>query len=182
MANSRAAMTSFCHQVLWPCLHYAVPDAPKTKFFYGSVSFKQYRSLNQHIADVMSRTTTKATSGAPGADLVGFQTANYARHLRQTMSRMLVYESLPKSIQVEVHVAPVSTGGEAEKEWRESSEGKKTKEKGRFVDVGVFPMGIDVNSLREKKRNPKVEYWVQLLRQRYAGMKLIVGRDKVDEI
>ncbi|KAI6107095.1 glycosyl transferase [Pisolithus croceorrhizus] len=220
-------------QVLWPCLHYAVPDAPNTKFFYESASFKQCRSVDRHFADILSRTTTKATSVLwvddyhllffPGllrshsrtalapvgfflhlafhsseifrclsvrdsllkevldADLAGFQTANYARHLRQTMSRILVYESLPKSIQVEVPVAPVSIGGDAEKEWRESSEGKKTKEKGRFVDVGVFPMGFDLNSLKEKKRSPKVEYWVQLLRRRYAGMNLIVGRDKVDK-
>ncbi|KAI6013248.1 glycosyltransferase family 20 protein [Pisolithus marmoratus] len=222
----------FCHQVLWPCLHYAVPDAPKTKCFYESASFKQYRSVNQRFADViienyregdmiwvndyhlmllpaLLRSHPKTASapigfflhvafpsseifrclsvrdsllkGVLGADLVGFQTANYARHFRQTVSRILAYESLPKGIQVEGPVAPVSTGGEAEKEWRESAEGKKGKEKGRFVDVGVFPMGIDVNSLREKKRQPEVQYWVQLLRQRYAGMKLIVGRDKLDE-
>ncbi|KAI6022055.1 hypothetical protein EDC04DRAFT_2900953 [Pisolithus marmoratus] len=63
-------------------------------------------------------------------------------------------------IQVEDPVAPVSTGGEAEKEWRESAEGRKGKEKGRFVDVGVFPMGIDENSLREKKPQPEVQYWL----------------------
>ncbi|KAI6022063.1 glycosyltransferase family 20-domain-containing protein [Pisolithus marmoratus] len=120
-------------------------------------------------------------SGVLGADLVGFQTANYARHFRQTASRILAYESLPKDIQVEGPVAPVSTGGEAEKEWSDSAEGRKGKEKGRFVDVGVFPMGIDVNSLREKKHQPEVQYWAQLLRQRYAGMKLIVGQDKPDE-
>ncbi|KAI6023022.1 glycosyltransferase family 20 protein [Pisolithus microcarpus] len=201
----------FCHQaspfVLWPCLHYAVPDAPKTKYFYESASFKQYRSVNQRFADVivenyhegdiiwvndyhlmllpgLLRSHPKTAlapigfflhvafpsseifrclsvrdallKGVLGADLVGFQTANYARHFRQTVSRILAYESLPKGIQVE---GP-----------------------GRFVDVGVFPMGIDVHSLREKKRNPEVQYWVQLLRQRYAGMKLIVGRDKLDEI
>jgi trehalose-6-phosphate synthase len=27
-----------------------------------------------------------------------------------------------------------------------------------------------------------VEDWVQVLKQRYAGMKLLVGRDKLDEI
>ncbi|KAI5985763.1 glycosyl transferase [Pisolithus albus] len=89
--------------------------------------------------------------GVLGADLVGFQTANYAGHFRQTVSRILEYESVPRSIQVEGPVALVSIGGEAEKEWRESAEGKKTKEKGRFVDVGVFPMGIDVHALSEKK-------------------------------
>ncbi|KAI6107087.1 hypothetical protein EDD16DRAFT_1712601 [Pisolithus croceorrhizus] len=60
------------------------------------------------------------------------------------------YESLPKGIQVEGRATPVSTGSEAEKEWRESAEGKKTKEKGCFVDAGVFPTGIDRNSEGEE--------------------------------
>lgn len=61
--------------------------------------------------------------GVLGADLVGFQTANFARHFRQTVSRILAAEALPKGVQME----------------------------DRFVDVGVFPMGIDVGSLTEKK-------------------------------
>ena len=40
-------------QVLWPCLHYAIPDAPKTKLFYESASFKQYVAVNQRFADVI---------------------------------------------------------------------------------------------------------------------------------
>ena len=32
------------------------------------------------------------------------------------------------------------------------------------------------------RRNPEVSHWVQVLRQRYGGMKLIVGRDKLDEV
>lgn len=85
-----------------------------------------------------------------GADLVGFQITNHARHFRQIVSRILAYESLPKGIQVEGRATPVSTGSEAEKEWRESAEGKKTKEKGCFVDAGVFPTGIDRNSEGEE--------------------------------
>lgn len=65
--------------------------------------------------------------GPLGADLVGFQTVNFARHYRQTVSRILALEALPKGIQVE-------SGG-----------------RGRFVDVGVFPMGIDVAALRKKR-------------------------------
>ncbi|KAG1791951.1 glycosyltransferase family 20-domain-containing protein [Suillus variegatus] len=38
-------------------------------------------------------------------------------------------------------------------------------------------MGIDVGALRERRREPDVSYWVQLLRQRYAGMMIVVGRD-----
>ena len=40
-------------QVLWPCLHYVVPDAPKTKLFYESASFKQYMSVNKCSAEVI---------------------------------------------------------------------------------------------------------------------------------
>ena len=92
--------------------------------------------------------------GVLSADLIGFQTANYARHFRQTVSRILALETLPKGIQLEDH----------------------------FVDVAVFPMGIDVKALTEKKREPDVAHWVQILKERYQGVKLVVGRDKLDEV
>jgi trehalose 6-phosphate synthase/phosphatase len=40
-------------QVLWPSLHYAIPDAPKSKFFYESAAFKQYVAVNQRFADAI---------------------------------------------------------------------------------------------------------------------------------
>ncbi|KAG6843236.1 hypothetical protein H0H93_001774, partial [Arthromyces matolae] len=43
-------------------------------------------------------------------------------------------------------------------------------------------MGIDVGQLRQKKADPEVKEWIQLLTQRYAGMKIVVGRDKLDEV
>ena len=162
----------FCHQVLWPCLHYAVPDAPKTKSFYESASYKQYVAVNQRFADAIVAAyqdgdiiwvndyhlmllpqmlraklpnapigffmhvafpsseifrclsvRSQLLSGVLGADLIGFQTANHARHFRQTVSRILSAEALPKGIQLE----------------------------DRFVDVGVFPMGIDAQSLNDKR-------------------------------
>ncbi|KAF7979898.1 hypothetical protein HWV62_40284, partial [Athelia sp. TMB] len=206
-AEFESCYDEFCHNVLWPCLHYAIPDAPKTKLFYESASYKQYVAVNQRFADAivanyqegdiiwindyhlmllpaMLRASPNLPANVPigffmhvafpsseifrclsvrepllrgliAADLVGFQTVNFARHFRQTVSRILALEALPKGIQVE---------GD------------------RFVDVGVFPMGIDVGTLREKKQAPEVSDWVNLLKQRYAGMKLIVGRDKLDEV
>jgi len=38
---------------------------------------------------------------------------------------------------------------------------------------------LDSLSCREEA---EVDEWVQVLKQRYAGMKLLVGRDKLDEI
>ncbi|EKM52411.1 glycosyltransferase family 20 protein [Phanerochaete carnosa HHB-10118-sp] len=202
-AEFASCYDEFCHQVLWPCLHYAVPDAPKTKSFYESASYKQYVAANQRFADAIVAAyqdgdiiwvndyhlmllpqmlraklpnapigfflhvafpsseifrclsvRSQLLDGVLGADLIGFQTANHARHFRQTVSRILSAEALPKGIQLE----------------------------DRFVDVGVFPMGIDVQSMNEKRRDPEVAEWVKALKQRYAGMKLIVGRDKLDEI
>ncbi|KAG5636272.1 hypothetical protein H0H81_008558 [Sphagnurus paluster] len=222
-AEFMSCYAEFCHQVLWPCLHYAIPDAPKTKMFYESASFKQYAAVNQRFADAiiaahqdgdiiwvndyhlmllpgMLRASGKIPATTPigffmhvafpsseifrclsvrqdllrgllGADLVGFQTANYARHFRQTVSRIMAYEALPKGIQV-------ADGDGAAGEGR--AEGKNAR--GRFVDVGVFPMGIDVWQLKEKKAEPEVQEWIQLLTQRYAGMKIVVGRDKLDEV
>ncbi|KAF7310535.1 Alpha,alpha-trehalose-phosphate synthase [Mycena chlorophos] len=213
-AEFESAYDEFCHQVLWPSLHYAIPDAPKTKMFYESASFKQYVAVNQRFADAiaanyqdgdiiwindyhlmlvpgMLRASPRIPAHAPigffmhvafpsseifrclsvrrqllsgllAADLVGFQTANYARHFRQTVSRIMSYEALPRGIQL--------------------VEGQGEKRRSRFVDVGVFPMGIDVQQLQEKRRDPDVAEWVQVLKQRYAGMKIVVGRDKLDEI
>ncbi|KAF8903066.1 alpha,alpha-trehalose-phosphate synthase [Mucidula mucida] len=205
----------FCHQVLWPALHYAVPDAPKTKLFYESASFKHYVDVNQKFADTIKAVWQEGdvvwvndyhlmllpqmlrTAGVPGpigffmhvafpsseifrclsvrdkllrgvlgADLVGFQTASFARHFRQTCSRILAVEALPRGIQLPPEEG-IATGDE---------------ERGRFVDVGVYPIGIDVGLFRERKKDPEVTEWINVLKQRYAGMKLIVGRDKMDEI
>ncbi|KAG6864034.1 hypothetical protein C0991_000927 [Blastosporella zonata] len=224
-AEFQSCYAEFCHQVLWPCLHYAIPDAPKTKMFYESASFKQYVAVNQRFADAiiaahqdgdiiwindyhlmllpgLLRASGKIPPTTPigffmhvafpsseifrclsmrqdllrgllGADLVGFQTANYARHFRQTVSRILAYEALPKGIQV-------ADGDGAAGEDKIGADGQRAR--GRFVDVGVFPMGIDVNQLKEKKAEPEVKEWIQLLSQRYAGMKIVVGRDKLDEV
>jgi trehalose 6-phosphate synthase/phosphatase len=53
-AEFESCYDEFCHQVLWPCLHYAIPDAPKTKMFYESASFKQYVAVNQRFADTIA--------------------------------------------------------------------------------------------------------------------------------
>ncbi|KAG7091994.1 hypothetical protein E1B28_008381 [Marasmius oreades] len=261
----------FCHQVLWPALHYVVPDAPKTKMFYESASYKQYVAVNKAFAEkiaevwqegdvvwvndyhlmllpLMLRSSGLIPSNAPigfflhaafpsseifrclsvraallrgvlGADLVGFQTANHARHFRQTCSRILSVESLPRGIQLgsssynaSSYPSPPpftrsvssssnlsdSAKGSLEKEDRASdllidhlssaasfaalSASMGEHGKGRFVDVGVFPMGIDVNQLNEKRKDPEVAEWVDILKQRYNGMRLVVGRDKMDGV
>jgi trehalose 6-phosphate synthase complex regulatory subunit len=84
--------------------------------------------------------------GVLGADFVGFQTANYARHFRQTVSRILAYEALPKGIQL-----PEKADGQVRDT---GTNGTRVRDgvvdQGRFVDVASVPMGIDVVQLKEK--------------------------------
>ncbi|KAI6134412.1 hypothetical protein EV401DRAFT_1359216 [Pisolithus croceorrhizus] len=47
--------------------------------------------------------------------------------------------------------------------------------------VSLLSYSSRITDVEHCRRSPKVEYWVQLLRRRYAGMNLIVGRDKVDK-
>ncbi|PWN51744.1 hypothetical protein IE53DRAFT_367797 [Violaceomyces palustris] len=92
--------------------------------------------------------------GMLGADLIGFQTHNFCRHFRQTVSRILQLEATPKGIQLD----------------------------GSFVTVAPFPIGIDVRSLNAKRQHAEVDEWVGKLREKYHGKRIIVGRDKLDWI
>lgn len=92
--------------------------------------------------------------GVLGADLIGFQTYNLARHFRQTCQRLLSVEATPKGIQL-------ANG---------------------FARVGVFSIGIDVKALNERKREREVADWLRTLRERYNGLKVLIARDKLDEI
>lgn len=86
--------------------------------------------------------------GILGADFVGFQTANYARHFRQTVSRILAFEALPKGIQLPED-KKVDGGDATHGESSRVRDG--LGERGRFVDVASVPMGIDVVQLKERK-------------------------------
>ncbi|WFC96576.1 hypothetical protein MBRA1_003237 [Malassezia brasiliensis] len=92
--------------------------------------------------------------GMLGADLIGFQTHNFCRHFRQTISRILQLETTPRGIQL----------------------------RRAFVTVAPFPIGIDVHSLNSKREHPDVHEWVERLNERFAGKHVIVGRDKLDWI
>ncbi|THV02744.1 hypothetical protein K435DRAFT_962884 [Dendrothele bispora CBS 962.96] len=333
------AYDEFCHQVLWPVLHYAVPDAPRARGGMGlgmggfgvasgrgdnseeGVGYREYVEVNRRVAEKIRECWREGDvvwvndyhlmlvprmlramgvggtigfflhvsfpsseiirclpvrvpllRGILGADLVGFQTANYARHFRQTCGRVLGVEALPRGVVIEEEEeeeeededddggggdndngdggrgggeqerSRVSEGGDGVNN-KKPKPGKKTRTESesdsddtfrkdpyyvpwalsgqsgsslsrkthkktsgahtttttstgsgltRFVTVSVFPMGIDVSRLKERRKSPEVEEWVQVLKSRYKSgggkdqekqkVKLVVGRDKLDDI
>src|SRR5688572_17058705 len=51
----------------------------------------------------------------------------------------------------------------------------------RYVAINPL-LGIDTKSLNVKRQDPEVAKWVEVLKEKYAGLKLIVARDKLDYI
>ncbi|GJJ69076.1 trehalose 6-phosphate synthase complex regulatory subunit [Entomortierella parvispora] len=192
----------FCKQILWPIFHYVLPDNLRSKG-YEDGSWKHYVAVNRAFADTIVENYRQGDTiwvndyhlmlvpnmirerlpdasigfflhipfpsseifrclhvrkevleGLLGADLVGFQTYSFARHFLQTCSRILSVESSPKGIQLE----------------------------NTAVNVGIFPIGIDTQSLSIKRQDPEVAQWVSELKEKYSGLKLIVARDKLDYI
>ena len=63
----------------------------------------QVRTIESFLVDYFKLSRIARESllrGMLGADLIGFQTHSYARHFRQTVSRILSLEATPKGIQV----------------------------------------------------------------------------------
>ncbi|EFW99880.1 trehalose phosphate synthase subunit [Grosmannia clavigera kw1407] len=192
----------FCKQILWPVFHYQIPDGPKSKA-YEDHSWKYYENVNRAFADTIVKNwkrgdvvwvhdyhllllpamirqrlpdakigfflhvafpsseifrclavRTQLLEGMLGASLVGFQIPEYTRHFLQTCSRLLNAEATADGVQLE----------------------------DRFVDVIHMPIGIDPVALNAHREEEGVKSWLEILREKYKGKKLIVARDKLDHI
>jgi len=92
--------------------------------------------------------------GVLQSDLLGFHTYDYARHFLSSCTRILGLHTLPNGIEYE----------------------------GRMVHVGTFPIGIDPEQFTEGLLKPSIQSRIARLQDRFAGMKLIVGVDRLDYI
>lgn len=192
----------YCKQILWPVFHYQIPDHPKSKA-YEDHSWCYYVKINEAFAErVVSNYKHGDTiwihdyhlllvpamirkklpdarigfflhtafpssevfrclamrrqllEGMCGANIVVFQAAEYTQHFLQTCSRLMVVEATSKGIQL----------------------------KNRFIDVANAPIGIVPSQLQTLREAPEVLEWVEVLRAKYRGKKLIVARDKLDGV
>ncbi|KNE63665.1 trehalose-phosphatase [Allomyces macrogynus ATCC 38327] len=89
-----------------------------------------------------------------GASLIGFNNYSFARHFVSCCTRVLGLESTPTGI--EYH--------------------------GRHVEIGIFPIGIDAAHSDARRRSPAVRAKTAALRELYAGKRVIVSRNKSDQL
>ncbi|KAI9668191.1 MAG: hypothetical protein M1821_001011 [Bathelium mastoideum] len=192
----------YCKTILWPVFHYQIPDHPKSKA-YEDHSWVYYVNVNQAFADKICSsykrgdtiwihdyhlllvpgmirkklpdaqigfflhsafpssevfrclsTRKQLLEGMLGANLIAFQTFEYAHHFLQTCSRLLIVEATADGVQLEDH----------------------------FVNVTSLAMGIDPQALAAAREEQDVRDWIKVIRERYAGKRLIVARDKLDNV
>ncbi|GAB7353262.1 hypothetical protein MBLNU459_g3770t1 [Dothideomycetes sp. NU459] len=192
----------YCKTILWPVFHYQIPDHPKSKA-YEDHSWEFYRNVNQAIADKIVAsykrgdiiwvhdyhlllvpnmirkklpdaqigfflhtafpssevfrclsTREELLTGMLGANLVAFQTKEYAQHFQQTCNRLLTVEVTPEGVQLE----------------------------DRFVNVSNQPIGIDPAGMALAREEDEVKEWIEVMKERYKGKRMIVARDKLDNV
>ncbi|KII85229.1 glycosyltransferase family 20 protein [Plicaturopsis crispa FD-325 SS-3] len=87
-------------------------------------------------------------------DLIGFHTYDYARHFLSSCTRILGLPTMPNGVEFE----------------------------GRLAHVGTFPIGIEPKSFIDNLKKESVLKRITQLEQRFGGVKVIVGVDRLDYI
>ncbi|KAL2216176.1 alpha,alpha-trehalose-phosphate synthase 1 [Thermoascus aurantiacus ATCC 26904] len=92
--------------------------------------------------------------GVLHCDLIGFHTYDYTRHFLSSCSRLLGLSTTPNGIEFQ----------------------------GRIIAAGAFPIGIDPDKFKEGLKKEKVQKRIAMLEQKFQGVKLMVGVDRLDYI
>ena len=192
----------YCKTMLWPVLHYQIPDNPKSKA-YQDHSWVYYVNVNQAFADRIVGSYKKG-------DVIWIH--DYHLFLVPSMVRRKLPEA---EIGFYLHVAfPSSEVFRCLAMRRELLEGVlganligfQTQEycrhflqtcnwllcveatpggvqlEDRFVNVATFPMGVDLAELDLRRQDAGVLDWVARMRSKYHDKHLIVARDKLDHV
>ncbi|CCG26080.1 Tps3 regulatory subunit of trehalose-phosphate synthase [Candida orthopsilosis Co 90-125] len=203
---------SFCKQILWPTLHYQIPDDPKSKAFEDH-SWGHYVLMNQLVADKLVETFV-ATNGDCNFD--DSENVIWVHDYHLLLVPRMVREKLPKvKIGFFLHVSfPSSEVFRCLAQRTELLEGMlgadvisfqtneyvrhfkqtcnkilkaevtddKVAYKNRTTIVNTIPVGIDAPSLEKKIHSDSVLEWRRLIRERWGEQKLIISRDKLDKL
>lgn len=203
---------SFCKQMLWPTLHYEIPDNPKSKAFEDH-SWGHYKALNQMMADKIVEVYQQENGHLDPEDP---ENMIWIHDYHLLLVPQMIREKLPDAkIGLFLHVSfPSSEVFRCLAQREALLKGMlgancvsfQTEEyvrhflqtcsrllladtndygmsyKGNFTMVNTIPVGIDANSLNELLTTDNVVSWRTKIRQRWGHQKLIVSRDKLDKL
>lgn len=203
---------SFCKQILWPTLHYQIPDDPKSKVFEEH-SYKHYKKVNQLIADRIVEAYKKYNSGLDPSDP---NNMIWIHDYHLFLVPAMVREQLPDAkIGFFLHVSFPSSEVFRCLAQRESllrgilgadcvtfqteeyvrhflqtgsrllladTNADGIIHSGIFTCVNSLPVGIDAYALHDELKKESVVNWEHLIRERWRDQILLVSRDKLDKL
>lgn len=108
-----------------------------------------------HVAEIrILPVRSEILEGVLPCDYIGFHTYDYARHFLSACNRVLNLPTMPNAVQY----------------------------KGRTVNVGTIPIGIDPEKFTDALQEPKCKARIAELEEKFKGKKIIVGVDRLDYI
>ena len=205
------AYVQFCKQILWPTLHYQIPDDPKSKAFEDHL-WQYYREFNQMVAEKAVELFLKAN----GENFDGPDSIIWVHDYHLLLVPQMVRKKLPNvKIGLFLHVSfPLSEVFRCFAYRNEILEGMlganvitfQSQEyvrhflqtcnrllltdvtangltfDGKFITTNTIPVGIDEKPLVELVKLEDIHEWRTLIREKYGDTKIILSRDKVDKL
>lgn len=198
----KGAYKNFCKKILWPSLHYEIPDNPNSKAFEDH-SWNYYRHLNQLFADKIINTYRTGDTiwihdyhlmlvpemvreALPYAKIgfflhVSFPSSEVFRCFAQ---RENILKGLLGSNFVGFQTKEYARHfmQTANKLLMTDVIDNEIKYKGKIVTVHNTPVGIDLFRLNSQLKNERVLQWRQLIQDKWKDKLLIVCRDQFDRV
>ncbi|CAN3366407.1 trehalose synthase complex regulatory subunit Tps3p [Diutina catenulata] len=205
------AYYSYCKQVLWPTLHYQIPDDPKSKAFEDH-SWNYYQEVNQMVADKVVDSFIKAN----GEDYSSPDNAIWVHDYHLMLVPLMVRHRLPNAkigfflhvsfpssevFRCFAHRTEILTGmlgancitfqsQEYVRHFLQTCNRLLLADviyqglsyDGKFIMTNTHPVGIDEKSLSKLVRSPAITEWCKLVQEKWGNKQIILSRDKMDKL
>lgn len=203
---------SFCKQILWPTLHYQIPDDPKSKAFEEHL-YNYYKKVNQMVADKVVETYHREENHKSPNDP---ENMIWIHDYHLLLVPAMVRKQCPEAkIGFFLHVSfPSSEVFRCLAQRKSLLEGVLGADcvtfqineyvrhflqtcsrllladsndfgiiyNGEHTRVNTIPVGIDVPSLQQVLVSKDVREWQKMIRERWRKQTLLVSRDKLDKL
>ena len=144
--------------LIWVHNHHLMmlPGMIRERLWYAKIGYFLYSSFPSAELFRILPMRLDILNGVLGADLVGFYSYDYAKQFVSACSLLLGLESTPSAIEADPRA-------------------------GRKCEIGIYPAGIDVKTLKAHVSLKTLKARVVELREQFSGRQIVVGVERLDD-
>ncbi len=144
--------------LIWVHNHHLMmlPGMIRGLLWYAKIGYFLYSSFPSAELFRILPMRADILNGVLGADLVGFYSYDYAKQFVSACSHLLGLESTPSAIEADPRA-------------------------GRKCEIGIYPAGIDVKTLKAHVSLKTLKARVVELREQFSGRLIVVGVERLDD-